>query len=307
MNPTTAINFHVNKACNAKCRFCYATFHDLRGQCPTEHALQVIDAIADAGCEKLNFAGGEPTLRRDIGDLIRHAKSRGLVTSIVTNGFKLDELLDADPTALDWVGLSVDSASESVQAQLGRGDGTHVRNSIRLADRCRELGIRVKLNTVVTSLSWQEDMSMFVRRMQPERWKAFQVLPMKGQNDGNVEDLLITPEMFASFVDRHEVLRSEGLAPVAEDNDAMRGSYAMIDPLGRFFGNSTGTHVYSQPILEIGVDAALAQVGFDIEKLARRGGLYDWLSVRRLTNGPSMTTTSGKPRRDQSRFLSGTG
>ena len=64
-----AINFHINKACNAHCSFCFATFRDVRGRSPTHVALGVIDALADAGCQKLNFAGGEPTLRKDLGQL----------------------------------------------------------------------------------------------------------------------------------------------------------------------------------------------------------------------------------------------
>mgnify|MGYP000695557202 CR=1 FL=1 len=271
-----AVNFHVNKACNAHCRFCFATFRDVRGQSATDVALGVIDALAEAGCEKLNFAGGEPTLRRDLPQLVRWAKELGLVTSIVTNGFRLAELLEEHADALDWVGLSVDSGREDVQAALGRGDGDHVARAMVLADRCREAGVRVKLNSVVTALTWDEDMSSLVRAMRPERWKVFQVLPMAGQNDGRVEDLLISQEAFQAFVDRHAHLAEERLAPIVEDNDAMRGSYVMVDPLGRFFGNATGRHVYSAPILEVGVQAALAQVGFSAEKFEARGGVYAW-------------------------------
>jgi hypothetical protein len=39
-----------------------------------------------------------------------------------------------------------------------------------------------KLNTVVTALNWQEEMSMLVRRVCSERWRVSQVLPMEGQN-----------------------------------------------------------------------------------------------------------------------------
>jgi radical S-adenosyl methionine domain-containing protein 2 len=134
----------------------------------------------------------------------------------------------------------------------------------------------VKLNTVVTALNVDEDMSPFVRRMRPERWKVFQVLPMKGQNDGVVESLLVSGLAFAAFVERHRALASEGLAPIVEDNDAMRGSYAMIDPEGRFFGNATGEHVYSRPILEVGVETALAEVAVSAEKFELRGGRYSW-------------------------------
>lgn len=271
-----AVNFHINKACDSHCRFCFATFRDVRGQSSTDIALAVIDALADAGCEKLNFAGGEPTLRRDLPLLLRRSKERGLVTSLVTNGFRLDALLDRCADAIDWVGLSVDSADEDVQAALGRGHGDHVAQAIRLADRCRALGVRVKLNTVVTALTCDEDLSALVRAIRPERWKVFQVLPMEGQNDGSVENLLIDEAAFRAFVARHAGLRREGFATIVEDNDAMRGSYVMVDPTGRFFGNATGRHVYSRGILKVGVAAALREVGFEVEKFEGRGGRYRW-------------------------------
>lgn len=272
----TAVNFHLTRACNARCRFCFATFRDVDGGCSTPVALEVIHALADAGCQKLNFAGGEPTLRKDFPVLLRAARERGLVTSIVTNGYGLDGLLDGHADALDWVGLSVDSGKEDVQRALGRGRGRHVANSVRLAGRCRGLGLRVKLNSVVTALTWNEDMSALVRAMRPERWKVFQVLPVLGQNDGSVEELLVAPGQFRAFVERHQHLATDGLAPVVEDNEAMRGSYVMVDPLGRFFGNATGRHVYSRPILDVGVAAALSEVGFDESKFLARGGEYAW-------------------------------
>ncbi len=192
---------------------------------------------------------------------------------MVTNGARLGQLLDAVGGDLHWVALSVDSASEATQKALGRGKGTHVEHALRLADRCRAMGIGLKLNTVVTALNWQEDMRAFVRRFAPERWKVFQVLPVAGQNDGAVEPLLIDGARFAAFVERHRALD-----PVAEDNDAMTDSYAMIDPLGRFFGNSEQTQSYSRPILEVGIAAALAEVGYDLTKFEARGGIWQWQS-----------------------------
>lgn len=271
-----AVNFHLYRPCNLRCRFCYASFRDVKGRLSTPDAMRIIDALRDAGTSKLNFVGGEPTLHPDIGPLLAHAKRIGLVTSMVSNGARLRPLLDRQAGDLDWVGLSVDSGDEAVQAELGRGRGDHVAGSIALTDHARVLGVRIKLNTVVTALGWQEDMSPLVRRIRPERWKAFQVLPMDGQTDERILPLLIDAERFRAFVDRHAHLAAEGLAPVPEDNDAMRGSYVMIDPLGRFFGNATGRHVYSAPILDVGVRAGLAQVAFSPEKFAARGGVYAW-------------------------------
>jgi radical S-adenosyl methionine domain-containing protein 2 len=276
LHETPAVNFHLLKACDAACRFCFATFRDVPRQLGVRDAERVIDLLRAAGVDKLNFAGGEPTLHPKIGVLVAHACGAGLVTSIVTNGSRLGALLDEHAAHLDWVGLSLDSASEETEIAIGRSRGAHVARAIELAGRCRALGVRVKLNTVVCALNWQENVSDLVRGVRPERWKVFQALPVDGQNDGVIEPLLIDADQFGAFVERHAGLAAEGFPPVVEDNEAMRGSYVMVDPLGRFYGNATGRHLYSDPILAVGVAAALAQVGFDPEKFVTRGGRYAW-------------------------------
>jgi radical S-adenosyl methionine domain-containing protein 2 len=277
-----AVNFHLEKACNLRCKFCYAHFDDdaalreIKRGLDREHAMRVIELVREAGAEKITFVGGEPTLCPFLPDLLRHARDLGYTTTLVTNGFRLERLLDEVADCLDWVGLSVDSADEATQAALGRDRGTHVAKSLAHFRRIHALGIRVKLNTVVTSINWQEDMSDFVRITRPDRWKLFQVLPVDGQNDGSVGPLLIAREQFDAFVDRHMHLKDEGISVVPESNDAMTGSYAMIDPLGRFFSNVGGRHTYSPAILEVGVETAFAAVGFDALKFEARGGKYEW-------------------------------
>ncbi len=270
-----SVNYHLYRPCNYHCQFCFATFNDVAGSLDLPAQRTLLRRLREAGCEKINFAGGEPTLYRGLGELLREARALGFVTSIITNGARLAELLADDADAIDWVGLSIDSADESTQARLGRGRGDHVARSRRLAAAVHDAGIKLKLNTVVTALTWHEDMRPLVRELAPLRWKVFQVLPVGGQNEGKVEPLLITAAQFAEFVGRHADLPPR-LAPVVEDNAAMTGSYAMIDPLGRFFSNVSGQHTYSRPILEVGVTTALAQSHFMPHRLVRRGGVYAW-------------------------------
>eukprot|EP01026_Neomeris_dumetosa_P071138 TRINITY_DN7158_c0_g1_i1.p1 TRINITY_DN7158_c0_g1~~TRINITY_DN7158_c0_g1_i1.p1 ORF type:complete len:116 (+),score=12.85 TRINITY_DN7158_c0_g1_i1:1-348(+) len=114
-------------------------------------------------------------------------------------------------------------------------------------------------------------MTWFVKAAKPTRWKIFQVLPVQGQNDGKVDSLLISKEQFEFFLQTHASLN-----PIGENNDAMTSSYVMIDPQGRFFQNSFGFYHYSSPIIEVGVEAALQEVKWDIDKFIRRDGLYEW-------------------------------
>ncbi len=271
-----SVNFHLIKACDSRCRFCFAEFRDVHGRLCEADAKKVIAALRAAGAEKLTFAGGEPTLHPNLCALLRFAKGLGLVTSLVTNGSRLDRVLDACGDAIDWVALSVDSPDELTQQLLGRGHGDHVARAIQLAKRCHALGVRVKLNTVVTALNCGDDLSDLVRQIAPVRWKVFQVLRVEGQNDGNVEALLIEDADFDAFLRRHQHLADEGYPATAEANDAMMDSYVMVDPLGRFFGNSGGVYSTSPPLLSVGVERAFAAMRFDADKFEARGGRYVW-------------------------------
>ena len=102
------------------------------------------------------------------------------------------------------------------------------------------------------------------------------MLPVTGQNDGLVDNLVITDEEFTRYVVRNRHVESLGIAVVPESNDLMTGSYVMVDPAGRFFDNVDGTYVYSRPINQVGVEVALREVSVDPDKFRLRDGLYDW-------------------------------
>ena len=54
-----------------------------------------------------------------------------------------------------------------------------------LIDLLKQRGIRLKINTVVSRSNCEEDLTGFIARARPERWKLLQVLPVGGQNDGS--------------------------------------------------------------------------------------------------------------------------
>lgn len=280
------INLHFWKACNYRCSFCFATFNDsselerIRGSgLSKDDWVRLIRLVREAGVDKINFVGGEPTLAPYLGELLTVSRDVGLTTSIVTNGERLDALLQTHAKYINWVGLSVDSSSEEVERRLGRGKGGHVERSLRQFESLRCLGIRTKLNTTVTSLSWEEDMSDFVLKARPERWKVFQVLSVEGQNDDGIGALLVSDEQFQQYVQRHAHLEAKGITIADETNEDMTGSYAMVDPLGRFFSNVGGKHTYSRAILDVGVREAFDDVSFSRDRFRDRGGEYEWRTI----------------------------
>lgn len=275
--PPVSVNWHVWPRCNYACGFCFTTFRDIPRALPKKDALRIPALLRAAGTEKLTFVGGEPTLCPYLPELVRTSKDEGLTTMVVTNGYLLaDGYLDRIRDAADWIGLSLESASNEIEKRLGRGNGDHVDRVLLAARKTRAAGIRLKVNTTVTALTWREDLHDVILTIEPERWKVFQALWIRGENDAFMARHAVTPEQFRAFVARHVDLH-----PVVEDNELMRGSYVMLDPLGRFFQDSRGYYEYSDPILDVGVMPALSQVGWDTEKFVRRGGLYGWGPAKR--------------------------
>ncbi|MHA1267542.1 MAG: viperin family antiviral radical SAM protein [Candidatus Helarchaeota archaeon] len=267
-----AINFHVWPKCNYQCKFCFAHFKDCQEGLSKEQALSLIALLSIWGIKKINFAGGEPTLCPYLGELLHYSKELGLTTSIISNGTGISrEFLTKNAKVLDWVGLSIDSGNEVIQRFLGRGRGDHVSSTIKRAQMVKKFSIKLKINTVVTSVNYQEDMNWLIKKLKPDRWKVFQVLPIENENKLSCKILLVTKAQFGEFIRRHKENH-----PIVESNRAMLNSYVMIDPRGRFYQNTGHVYVYSRPILEVGIEAAFQDICWDYDTFRRRGGIYAW-------------------------------
>ncbi len=278
-----SVNFHLWEPCNMRCKFCFATFQDVKkqilpkGHLPKEDAINVIERIAEFGFEKITFAGGEPTLCPWLPELIQTAKERGMTTMIVTNGTQLTNgFLKQMSYNLDWIALSIDSLASECNLTSGRAitGKKPIEESVymELINRIKLANIRLKINTVVHTHNFSEDMNDFITTADPLRWKVLQVLPIDGQNSKSVDPFLINEDQFESFLKIHQ--KQKSLIP--ESNRDIKGSYVMIDPAGRFFQNIENQYRYSEPILLNGIYSAYNEMNYKIELFQKRGGIYEW-------------------------------
>lgn len=285
-----SINFHLWEPCNMRCKFCFATFKDVKqtilpkGHLPEGEALQVVEQIAKAGFKKITFAGGEPLLCKWLPNLIKKAKQLGMTTMIVTNGSKLTNTFLKENTAyLDWIALSIDSLEDENNIKIGRAitGKTPLSKAFYydLVDNIKKYGYGLKVNTVVNKANYKDNLNEFIAYAKPKRWKVLQVLPIVGQNDNKIDDFKITKQEYNQFLNTHKDLKTI----VPETNNDIKGSYVMVDPAGRFFDNAQGTHNYSKPILEVGIEKAIKTMDYDLDKFLNRGGIYNWGTTKNQT------------------------
>lgn len=281
-----AVNYHFSRKCNYSCGFCFHTYTNDFNLTLTD-AKKGLKLLHEAGMRKINFAGGEPFLfPKQLGEMVEFCKRdlRVESVSIVSNGSKLtDKWFSQYGQYVDILAVSCDSFDPEVNQKIGRtskldaAENNHIENVLKAAELCRTYDIKFKLNTVVNRFNIDEDMSDNIRALNPSRWKVFQVLMLKTENDGgsskrDATEFLISDEEFKAFIDRHRDI--EALVP--EDNSTMTNSYLILDERMRFLNCENGGKEPSESLLDVGVHAALKQSGFDFTMFQKRGGIYDW-------------------------------
>lgn len=268
-------NWHLVKSCNYKCSFCFAHFEKEAPFLSLDVSKQVLRELVRGGVSKINFAGGEPLMHPHLHELIQTTGDLGIHASIISNASLMTKtFFSKTAPLLSQIGISCDSLSEKTNVKIGRGYGNHVEIVRRAFDRIDRLAptCHKKLNTVVMRHNKDEDFSAFVRRHGIFRWKVFKVLRIEGENDGVYDDLSVTDDEFACFVERH---RASTLI-VPENNDAMTSSYLMINPEGRVYQNHKGAYSIGSPIYKTSLSQSMREAGtLDLQKYVERGGSYD--------------------------------
>jgi len=274
-----SVNLHLTERCNMRCRFCFAKYGSCggRAEASAEEWLQVIRTIAreTAGeySVKLTFAGGEPTLLPYLPMLAEEAARAGMMTGFITNASLISRHFLARFVGISqWVGLSIDSTSAASNIRLGRAVAGKPIPSAAYIERAlavKDAGFKLKINTVVGAFNVGEDFRSLIAATAPQRWKAMQMLVVDGQND-TAENLAISGTAFSDFVRRH---RSVG-SLIVESSKAMLGSYAMIDPFGRPYGNAGGNVRFGKPVLQYSFLSQLAVLGYSREATTEREGFY---------------------------------
>jgi radical S-adenosyl methionine domain-containing protein 2 len=274
--PAETVNAHVWAKCNLHCSYCYGQFPARPPWLPASDWCRIIDMLAKEGVKRITFSGGEPTLHPELTAMLGHTREIGLAASLITNGARLTTaMLDR----LDMVAVTIDSAREQTLERLGRGKRylDEIRHVVGLV---RDAGKFLKVNTVVTRINVDEDMTDLIRSLRPYKWKPLQFVHVPGENDDSASDLAVDEASFERFVDRHAALDDGSVWFAPEAASTIQTTYVMLDPLGRVFQHSTHGHRVSAPVLEVGIRAALESVGgYDRAAFTARGGDVD---IRRL-------------------------
>jgi len=163
IQPPFMVSYSITTKCNLKCKHCYSSSVEQAApdELSTEEALHLVDDLSRWGIGLLIIDGGEPLCREDLLDIVRYASSKGIRTTIGSNGTLIDEvmakkMLDAGVMA---VAISVDGVDGATHDSF-RGVNGAFEQTLRGIEECRNAGLPFQLNMVIRkdNLSQLEDM-----------------------------------------------------------------------------------------------------------------------------------------------------
>ncbi|MEI7437150.1 MAG: 12,18-didecarboxysiroheme deacetylase [bacterium] len=150
--------WNVGQRCNLHCVHCYSHSRDqdYPDELAHEDGLRLLSDLADFGAPVVLFSGGEPLLRPDIFELIRHATSRKMRAVVSTNGTLItpdiaSRLKDA---GLSYVGISLDGLEPT--NDRFRGVQGAFKKALEGVRNCLSTGVKVGLRFTMTRANFRD-------------------------------------------------------------------------------------------------------------------------------------------------------
>jgi len=127
------VHFESTLQCNMRCWFCNVWRHNpFPVEASTELFKKRLDEAWSLGCRLISFTGGEPLMRSDIGELVKHSLDLGFYTGLVTNGLLIDSNLE-NLQGLDMLAISFTFDEDNYNSSRGVNAFSKVERNILLA------------------------------------------------------------------------------------------------------------------------------------------------------------------------------
>ncbi|MBF0481313.1 MAG: heme b synthase [Desulfovibrionaceae bacterium] len=185
-NPAQAgprlIAWEITRACNLACKHCRATAHlePYPGELDTAEAKALIDTFPQTGDPIIIFTGGEPLMRADVFDLVRHAGGKGLRCVMAPNGTLVtrETAKEIKASGIARCSISIDAPS-AADHDAFRGVPGAFAASMSGIENLKSAGVEFQVNTTVTkdNLASFKQIFSLVESLGAAAWHIFLLVP----------------------------------------------------------------------------------------------------------------------------------
>ena len=109
---TVLAHLVVTRRCNLSCAYCNE-YDQVSKPVPLELLLRRVDDLASRGTSIITISGGEPLLHPELEQVVSHIRRRGIIATVITNGYLLTEqrIKGLNAARLDYLQISIDNVN----------------------------------------------------------------------------------------------------------------------------------------------------------------------------------------------------
>jgi pyrroloquinoline quinone biosynthesis protein E len=169
-----ALLAELTHRCPLQCPYCSNPIELARvaDELGTDEWLRLIDEAAALGILQIHFSGGEPLVRRDLPQLVGHARAAGLYSNLITSGVLLDaeKLKVLAEAGLDHVQISIQDTDPANADKISAYPGG-LQKKRAAAQAVHRAGLALTINAVVhrQNLDRLDEMIAFAEDVGAER------------------------------------------------------------------------------------------------------------------------------------------
>lgn len=200
-----SVEMALTYRCQAKCHKCYSANLVRSDEKPlsVDQIRSIWKQCLDLGAIHVNLTGGEPSLRKDIPDIIRTVTPHQTMVSLVSNCMLIDEkmIVSWADAGLNTLQASLDSATPEVHDEL-RGLPGCFDKVMEAAELCHKYGINICFSTVLSSEASSDKSQMYALLDLCEKVDAFLLIcdsAQVGGWEGQGEKMLTREERNAAL------------------------------------------------------------------------------------------------------------
>ncbi|MBI3808231.1 MAG: radical SAM protein [Nitrospirae bacterium] len=148
------VTFELTYGCNLRCVHCYNPTHRaLPHELTISEICALLNQIADLGVLTVTFTGGEPSVRPDIGDILRHARRQGLMIHLMTNATRITPSFThlLQEVGVSQINISIYGATEAVYERMTAVPGSYRQfrqGLLNLAAAALPVVVRMPVTTI---------------------------------------------------------------------------------------------------------------------------------------------------------------
>ncbi|MDK2891727.1 radical SAM protein [Methanohalophilus sp.] len=149
------VSFEITRKCGCKCDHCFMSNGE--GELATPALKQAIDEVIEMGAVVIVFTEGDPLLRKDIFELIKHVNPERAVVNMYTPGTEMTPEVahKLKESGLHNILISIYSTDPAKHDSIRKLEGAH-RMAIDAMKMCLDAGLLVTMCTHTSPSSFHE-------------------------------------------------------------------------------------------------------------------------------------------------------